>query len=65
MPIPILPILFQSRAEEFSQIEVLDSGKPIWEARCDVDGCADTIEYFGGLASSLTGNQHFYIVAVS
>lgn len=49
--------ILRSRAEEFSQIEVLDSGKPIWEARCDVDGCADTIDYFGGLASSLTGEH--------
>ena len=52
----MIEILFQSRAEEFSQIEVLDSGKPIWEARCDIDGCADALEYFGGLASNLAGN---------
>lgn len=49
--------VLRSRAEEFSQIEVLDSGKPIWEARCDIDGCADALEYFGGLAANLIGEH--------
>ena len=34
---------------------MLDTGKPIWEARYDIQGCADTIQYYGGLAPSLVG----------
>ncbi|CAI9741913.1 4-trimethylaminobutyraldehyde dehydrogenase-like [Octopus vulgaris] len=49
--------LLKERREEFSQIEVLDSGKPIWEARADVDGCIDCLEYFGGLAANLAGEH--------
>ena len=32
-------------------------GKPLWEARGDITYCADTMEYYGGLAPSVTG-QH-------
>ena len=39
--------------------EVLDTGKPIWEARYDITGCADTIEYYGGLAANITGKQSY------
>ncbi|CAM1294846.1 ALDH9A1 (predicted) [Pycnogonum litorale] len=38
-------------------MEVIDTGKPIWEARVDIDGCADSIEYYGGIASTLKGDH--------
>ena len=49
----------QERSEELARTEVLDTGKPIWEARFDIQGCADTIEYYGGLAPSVVGKCPF------
>ena len=45
----------QSRQEEISKVECLDTGKPLWEARFDIASMADSIEYFGGLAPTVTG----------
>lgn len=45
----------RERLEEIAQLEVLDTGKPIWEARADIACCADVWEYYGDLASSLGG----------
>ncbi|XP_046555608.1 4-trimethylaminobutyraldehyde dehydrogenase-like [Haliotis rubra] len=47
--------LIRERCEELARTEVLDTGKPIWEARYDIQGCADTIDYYGGLAAAITG----------
>lgn len=46
----------RQREDELAYTEVLDTGKPIWEARYDITGCADTIEYYGGLAANLVGD---------
>ena len=44
--------------EELSQLETLDTGKPIQETRvADATSGADAFEYFGGLAGSLTGEH--------
>lgn len=51
----------QDRLEEFAQTEVLDTGKPIWEARYDIQGCADTIDYYGGLAARISGLCYIYL----
>ena len=51
--------LMRDRVEELANLEVLDTGKPISEARAvDIVTAADGLEYFGGLAASLHG-QHF------
>ena len=34
---------------ELSEWEVRDNGKPIAEAKADVQSCADTFEYFAGV----------------
>ncbi|KAL4222077.1 4-trimethylaminobutyraldehyde dehydrogenase [Mactra antiquata] len=47
--------LIRSRQEELSKLETLDTGKPIWESKFDIQGCADTVEYYGGLASTISG----------
>ncbi|XP_056007997.1 4-trimethylaminobutyraldehyde dehydrogenase-like [Ostrea edulis] len=47
--------IMRDRLEEIARTEVLDCGKPIWEARYDVQGCADTIDYYGGLAARISG----------
>ncbi|KFM77685.1 4-trimethylaminobutyraldehyde dehydrogenase, partial [Stegodyphus mimosarum] len=48
----------RSRLEEIAYAEVQDTGKPIWEARIDISECANTIEYFGGIAATISGNHH-------
>jgi betaine-aldehyde dehydrogenase len=50
--------LLRERNDELAHLEVLDTGKPISEARVvDVASGADCIEYFAGLAGGLHG-QH-------
>nr|CAD7201894.1 unnamed protein product [Timema douglasi] len=43
--------------EDIARLEVKNNGKPIWEARLDIESCADAFEYFGGIIMALTG-QH-------
>lgn len=43
--------------EELARVETHDTGKPLWEARLDIEGCADTIEFYAGLAPTVSG-QH-------
>ncbi|RDD43494.1 Aldehyde dehydrogenase family 9 member A1-B [Trichoplax sp. H2] len=50
--------LLRQRNEEIARLEVRDTGKPISEARCDVESAAECFEYFGGIAATLSG-QHF------
>jgi len=48
--------LLRERNEELARIEVLDTGKPWQEAvAVDVVGGADSIEFFAGLAPSISG----------
>ncbi|GFN83524.1 betaine aldehyde dehydrogenase [Plakobranchus ocellatus] len=48
--------LIRNKVDDLAYTEVLDTGKPIWEARYDILGCADTIEYYGGLAGGIKGD---------
>ncbi|XP_076435384.1 4-trimethylaminobutyraldehyde dehydrogenase-like [Babylonia areolata] len=50
-------VLVRERLEELARTEVLDTGKPIWEARFDIQGCADTIQYYGGVAPTVVGDH--------
>lgn len=45
----------QSRREEIAEMEVVNNGKSITEARLDVDSARLCIEYYAGLASTLAG----------
>ena len=48
----------RARNRELAELEVLDTGKPIQEAEAvDVHSGADCIEYFAGLAASLSGEH--------
>lgn len=49
--------LVRQNVEELAQNEVLDNGKPIWEARMDMDTVIGCLEFFGGVAPSIYG-QH-------
>ena len=41
--------------------EVYDTGKPIWEARADVQTAIDALEYYSGLAPTIAGEIHLYV----
>ena len=48
--------IIRERAEELAVLETLDTGKPIQETRvADWPSGADALEYFGGLAPTVTG----------
>ena len=50
--------IMRERNEALSQLEMLDTGKPIQETRvADASSAADALEYFGGLAGTLTGSH--------
>ncbi|SLN35487.1 betaine-aldehyde dehydrogenase [Roseisalinus antarcticus] len=50
--------LLRRRNQALSEIETLDTGKPIQETLvADATSAADALEYFGGLAGSLTGEH--------
>uniref|UniRef100_A0A8C4HD24 Aldehyde dehydrogenase 9 family, member A1b n=1 Tax=Dicentrarchus labrax TaxID=13489 RepID=A0A8C4HD24_DICLA len=49
--------IIESRREEIAEIEVVNNGKSITEARLDVDSARLCIEYYAGLASTMAG-QH-------
>ncbi|XP_037090173.1 4-trimethylaminobutyraldehyde dehydrogenase-like [Pollicipes pollicipes] len=41
--------IIEENLEDIAQMEVKDCGKPIWEARIDVQSVADTLNYFAGV----------------
>jgi aldehyde dehydrogenase (NAD+) len=45
----------EARAEELVQLEVLDNGKPIREAKIDINDAAYTFRYFAGWATKIEG----------
>jgi betaine-aldehyde dehydrogenase len=51
--------ILRAHAAELARLEVLDTGKPIQEAKAvDVPSGADCIEFFAGLAATLHGAHH-------
>ena len=51
--------LLRAKNDELAELEVLDTGKPIQEAKVvDVASGADCIEYYGGIAASLHGEHY-------
>ncbi|NIZ08992.1 betaine-aldehyde dehydrogenase [Pseudooceanicola sp. HF7] len=53
--------ILRTRNQELSEIETIDTGKPIQETTvADATSGADALEFFGGIAASLTGEtMHF------
>ena len=50
--------IIRDRNRELSELETLDTGKPISETLvADATSAADALEYFGGLAGTLTGEH--------
>jgi aldehyde dehydrogenase (NAD+) len=56
-----LSTLILERAEEFAQLESRDTGKPISQARNDVQVAARYCEYYGGAADKVHGQQIPYM----
>lgn len=50
--------IMRERNRELSELETLDTGKPLQETLvADASSGADALEYFGGLAASITGEH--------
>ncbi len=50
--------IMRERNRELSELETLDTGKPLQETLvADATSAADSLEYFGGLAATLTGEH--------
>lgn len=47
--------LLQENMESLAYLESLDTGKPLWVSRFDVDTCARYFEYFAGVADKILG----------
>ncbi|XP_030016936.1 4-trimethylaminobutyraldehyde dehydrogenase B [Sphaeramia orbicularis] len=56
--------IIESKREEIAEMEVVNNGKSITEARLDVDSARLCIEYYAGLASTLAG-QHVQLAGGS
>merc|ERR1711936_1498144 len=49
--------IVRENLEDIATLDVKDNGKPIWEARMDVESVISCLEYYGGGAPSIVG-QH-------
>ncbi|XP_074658839.1 4-trimethylaminobutyraldehyde dehydrogenase-like [Tubulanus polymorphus] len=45
----------RSESDKLAHVEVMDTGKALWEAEFDIAGCADSIDYYGCLATTVSG----------
>lgn len=46
----------EARAEEFAELETLDTGKPIGHARSEMRGCVAYFDYYAGVADKIHGD---------
>uniref|UniRef100_A0A183ARR1 Aldedh domain-containing protein n=1 Tax=Echinostoma caproni TaxID=27848 RepID=A0A183ARR1_9TREM len=49
--------LVRDEAAWLAELEVLDTGKPLWEAKADIDACADSFDLFAGFIPTLSGSH--------
>jgi acyl-CoA reductase-like NAD-dependent aldehyde dehydrogenase len=47
--------LLRERGEDFARVEARNAGKPIRDARSEVEAAASTLEYYGGAANKFFG----------
>ena len=43
--------------EDIARLDVIDNGKPIWEARMDMETVISSLEYYGGVAPTIGGEN--------
>jgi len=51
-----IALKLRERIEEFAELETLDNGKPLTQARGDVEGSARYFEFFAGAADKIDGD---------
>ena len=49
--------IIRDNLEDIARLDVMDNGKPIWEARADLETVMASLEYYGGLAPAIVGYQ--------
>ena len=49
--------ILRDNLEDIARLDVVDNGKPIWEARADMETVISCLEYYGGLAPAIVGYQ--------
>ena len=49
--------IIRDNLEDIARLDVMDNGKPIWEARADLETVIASLEYYGGLAPAIVGYQ--------
>lgn len=49
--------LLRDNTEDLAILDVRDNGKPIWEARADMETVIACFEYYGGVAGSIVGHH--------
>lgn len=49
--------IIRARVKDLATVEVTDNGKPFREAVWDIEGCADVIDYYAGLAPTISGKH--------
>jgi len=49
--------ILRDNLEDIAILDVKDNGKPIWEARADMETVISSLEYYGGLAPAIVGYQ--------
>ena len=49
--------MLRENLEEIARLDVVDNGKPIWEARADMETVISSLEYYGGLAPAFNGKR--------
>lgn len=49
--------LIKEHLSDIAYLEVRNNGKPIYEARMDIAGCADTFLYYAGVAPAFVGEH--------
>ena len=49
--------ILRDNLEDIARLDVRDNGKPIWEARADMETVISSLEYYGGLAPAIVGYQ--------
>jgi len=47
--------IMRENLEDIARLDVNDNGKPIWEARVDMESVISCLEYYGGLAPAIVG----------
>ncbi|MEM9708891.1 MAG: aldehyde dehydrogenase family protein [Pseudomonadota bacterium] len=48
---------FLARRDEIAEVLTLEQGKPLWEARLEVEGAAKLFEYYGNQAATVEGQS--------